>query len=333
MLKLGKMKSSDLEKFFKKYLGTQDNRVILGPKIGEDAAVIDFPDRYLIAKADPITFATDEIGWYAVNVNANDVATRGAKPRWFLPIILLPEKAEKKLAEKIFYQIHRACKNLEISVVGGHTEITYSLDRPIISGFMLAEIEKNKLIKTSGAKVGDDVILTKGIAIEGTALIAREKEFELKKRGYDSSFIKRCKNYLYSPGISIVEDALIAREYEVHSMHDPTEGGLFTGLWEIAKASNKGMLIYKSEIKIFPESKKLCDEFNLDVFRTLASGCLLLTVDPKDTEKLLNEYEENGIDAQQIGKVMSRKYGIKLDDGEKIEYSEKDEITKILDKI
>jgi hydrogenase maturation factor len=240
----------------------------------------------------------------------------------------LPEKADERLAEKIFSQIHYACKNLEISVIGGHTEITYNLDRPIVSGFMLGEVEKNKLIKTSGARVGDDIILTKGIAIEGTALIAREKESELKKRGYSSSFIQKCKNYLYSPGISVVKDALIASKYEVHSMHDPTEGGLFTGLWEIAKASGKGMLIYKSEIKVFPESKKLCDEFNLDVFKTLASGCLILTVNPKDTEKLLDDYEENRIDAWQIGKVMNKNYGIRIN-GKKVKHSEKDEIAKI----
>jgi hydrogenase maturation factor len=330
-MKTGKLNIELLSKLIKKYSGYQSNRVVLGPKIGEDAAVIDFPEKYLVAKADPITFATDEIGWYAVNINANDIATRGAKPKWFLSTILLPQNSTEDLAEKIFSQIDNACKQLGISVIGGHTEVTYGIDRPIVSGFMLGEVEKDKLIKTSGAKVGDDVLLTKGIAIEGTAVIAREKESELRKKGYDNSFIEKCKNYLYSPGISVVKDALIASRYEIHSMHDPTEGGLLAGLWEIAKVSGKGMLVYKDKIKVLPESKKLCREFGLDVYRTLASGCLLLTVNPKDTGKLLADYKNNGIKAWKIGKIMDSCYGIKLENGEEIEYLEKDEITKIFE--
>ena len=184
-LPLGKLKLELLEKLLNKYQSPQDPRLIVGPEIGEDAVVIDFGDRYLVAKTDPITFATDEIGWYAVHVNANDIATRGAKPKWFQSTILLPEgKTTEELIDRIFNQISSVCNELEVAVVGGHTEISYGLDRPIIVGCMFGEVKKEKLVTTSGAKVGDDLILKKGIVIEGTSIIAREKQEELRKRGW-----------------------------------------------------------------------------------------------------------------------------------------------------
>ena len=153
-----------------------DPRIIVGPRTGEDAAVFDFGDRYLVAKTDPITFATNQIGWYAVNVNANDVAVMGGEPRWFLATVLLPAgQATAELAEAIFAQIHDACEALGVSLAGGHTEITLNLDRPIVSGTMLGEVTPDRLITTAGAQIGDAVLLVKPVPIEGTALIALER--------------------------------------------------------------------------------------------------------------------------------------------------------------
>lgn len=334
-LPLGKLNPHLLEKLLLKYPGVEDSRLVVGPKIGEDAAIIDLPDRYLVAKTDPITFATDEIGWYAVNVNANDIATRGAKPLWFQSTILLPEgKTTEELVDKIFGQISSTCKELEIAVVGGHTEITYGLDRPIIVGCMLGEVSKDKLVTTSGAKIGDDIILTKGIVIEGTSIIAREKQSELRNLGYSEEFIRRAMNYLYDPGISVVKDALLANEFEVHSMHDPTEGGLANGLYEIARASGVGMLLYEDRIPIFPESKILCEQFNLKLFGTITSGTLVLTADKKNSENILEAYNNQGIAASKIGEVRKSIYGLKLKRNDEIydlKFSEKDEITKLFE--
>src|SRR5512139_1257066 len=128
-----------------------DPRVLVGPGIGLDAAVIDMGDRLLVAKSDPITFATDSIGWYAVQVNANDIATTGAAPRWFLATILLPaSRADEALAQEILGQIHRACTNIGVRLVGEHTEITYELDRPIVVGTMLGEVTHERLVTSSG---------------------------------------------------------------------------------------------------------------------------------------------------------------------------------------
>ena len=334
-LPLGKLNFDILERLLEKYPGVLDERLVVGPKVGEDAAVIDFPDRYLIAKTDPITYAMDEIGWYAVHINANDIAIRGAKPRWFQPAILLPEgRATEGLVEEIFGQISRACLDLGVTIVGGHTEITYGLDRPIVVGSMFGEVEKGKLVTTSGARPGDEILLTKGIVIEGTAIIAREKRGDLRKRGYDEGFIRKCMEYLYEPGISVVKDALLANQFEIHSMHDPTEGGLATGLYEMARASRAGMLIYGDKIDLLPDSERLCAEYGLDPLGTISSGSLVLAADPENARKVLDAYLNSGMRASVIGRVEERSFGIKiLKDGriEDFKWSEKDEITRIFE--
>src|SRR3989339_727634 len=171
----------------------KDTRVIVGPRIGEDAAVIDFGNKYLVAKTDPITLTTHRIGWYAVNVNANDIAAMGATPKWFLATLLLPEgKTNAKLATQIFRDIITSTQALNITLCGGHTEISYKIDRPIVIGHMLGEVEKDKLVVNAHAKPGDDLLLTKGIAIEGTAIIAREKAVTIKKR-FGDRFLKRAQ--------------------------------------------------------------------------------------------------------------------------------------------
>jgi len=297
-----------------KFQGWPDERVVLGPRIGEDAAVIDFGEQYLVAKTDPITFVTEEIGWYLVQVNANDLATMGAVPRWLLVTLLLPEgKTTPELVSKILAQIDAACKELHIAVVGGHTEITYGLDRPIAIGHMLGEVDKNKLVTTGGACVGDDLVLVRGIAIEGTAIIAREKSEELQRRGYTSDFIARAQNYLYDPGISVVREAFRAIEtVTVHAMHDPTEGGLATGLHELATAANVGVWVDQDAIPVWPECASLCAEFGLNPLGTIASGALLIAVPHEQTAALLSVYQKANVPCALIGHVTAVDAGLKL---------------------
>jgi hydrogenase maturation factor len=313
----------------------KDDRVIMGSSIGEDAAVIDMGDNYLVAKTDPITFATDAIGYYAVNVNVNDIVCTGATPKWFQSTILLPKKlTDEDLIETIFKNIHDTCKSLGISVIGGHTEITSDLTRPIIVGSLLGEVEKDKLVLTSGAKAGDSIILTKGIFIEGTSIIAREKENMLKDKGYSVEFIEKCKDYLYNPGISVFKEALLSNDnFKINSMHDPTEGGLFCGIAEMAIASNTGMLIDEERINILPEPLELSKIFNLNPLNTISSGSLLIALEQKDSFELIKLLKKNNIYAEKIGCIVSKNNGLILKDkhGKKtpLKYSETDEITKI----
>lgn len=333
ILPVGKLNQKILESLFNGYI-IKDPRVIVGPRVGEDAAVIDIGECYLVAKTDPITFATDEIGWYLVCVTGNDIATMGAVPRWLLVTVLLPEdRTTESLAENIFYQITSACEKFDVTLCGGHTEITYNLDRPVLVGSMLGLVEKDRLVKSSDAKIGDDILLTKGIAVEGTSIIARERENLLLERGYSPQYISRAKDYLKIPGISVIKDAVIASQSGgVHAMHDPTEGGLATGLREIASCSNVGMMIRRDQINIFPECLDLCKEFNIDPLGLIASGSLIIIVDPSFTHNIVNSLSESNINCSLIGKVVEREKGICFiddKDGSSLPFFETDEITKI----
>lgn len=294
-----------------------DRRVVVGPRVGEDAAVIDFGDRYLVAAADPITFATDELGWYALHVNANDVVVRGATPRWFLATVLLPAGVTDEPGVRVLFdQLAEACEALDVALVGGHTEVTPGIDRPLIAGTMLGEVAKDKLVTTGGARVGDAVILTKGVPLEGAAIIAREKETALLERGVRPSVIRKAKAFLRTPGISVRPEAEIACEVAtVHAMHDATEGGIATALHELAAAANVGLRIDHDRIMVIPEGRVLCDAFGLDVLGTLASGALLLTLGPAEAGLVLHALARESIDCHFIGQVVPPGQGVTLVNG------------------
>jgi hydrogenase maturation factor len=309
---VGKLPAEHLARLLAKH-ARFDPRLIVGARVGEDAAVIDMGDNYLVAKADPITFATDQIGWYAVNVNANDVACAGASPRWFLATLLLPEgKTDVALVETIFEQMAEACERLDVTLVGGHTEITYGLDRPVVVGQMLGEVTPDRFVATAGVRVGDDIIVTKGVAVEATAIIAREKAGDLE-RVFGAAYLQRCRDFLHNPGISVVRDAQIAQGAgRVHAMHDPTEGGLATGLWEMAQAAGVGLEIDESAIPILPETAALCAQLGLNPLGVIASGALLIASPPTETEAILEALGGGGIPATLVGRAVAQKQGCTL---------------------
>jgi len=320
-LPLGKLPGDLLQALLDKH-APRDPRVVVGPRVGEDAAVIDLGDRYLVATADPITFATDEIGWYALHVNANDIVVRGATPRWFLATLLLPAGATDEVGVRaLFGQLAEACEDLEVALVGGHTEVTHGLDRPIVAGTMLGEVAKDKLVTTGGARVGDAIVLTKGVPLEGAAIIAREKEAELRARGVPAA------------SISVRPEAELACELaSVHAMHDPTEGGIATALHELADAAGVGLRIDRDRIMVLPEGKLLCEAFGLDPLGTIASGALLMTLDPADAGVVIHALAREAIDCHFIGQVVERAQGVTLVEGTKswpMPTFARDEITRL----
>jgi len=285
---------------------SDDPRVIVGPRVGEDAAVLDFGDRYLVAKTDPITFATDEIGHYAVTVNANDIATRGATPRWFLACVLLPEgRTDTALVEAIFAQLIASCDELGVTLVGGHTEVTVGLDRPVIAGVMLGEVEREHLVSTSGLRVGDRLVLTKSVPLEGCAVLARERRTELLAAGLSPRDLDTAARFLHEPGISVVRDARIAAQAGgVTAMHDPTEGGVATALIEMALAAGVGLRVAGDRIPVDPAAAPICAHFGIDPLGTLSSGALLIGVHPDGVDAVLRGLAASGIPATDIGRAV-----------------------------
>lgn len=331
-LPLGKLPAGLLEHLLSK-APQHDPRVVLGPGIGLDCAVIDNGSNLWVFKAEPITFVTADIGWYAIQIAANDIATTGAVPRWYLATLLLPErKTTAHLVETITQQAYRACEQIGVSIIGGHTEITYGLDRPILIGTMIGEVERENLVTPRGAAPGDAILLTKGIPIEATAILAREFPDRLN-HVLSQAEIEAAQQFLYSPGISVLQDARIATAAgRVNAMHDPTEGGLAAALWELAQASGNRLVIHPESILIPELSGRICREFQLDPLATIASGALLLTAQPGEAEKIRQALASKQIACEIIGRVETGQPEVVIEStGEQalLARPARDEITKV----
>ncbi len=308
-LPTGKIDPGILGNFLSQYTRS-GNRVVIGAGIGEDATIIDMGTRYLIAKTDPITHVTNEIGYYAVNINANDIAAMGGTPLWFLATILMPESSNEEDLKRVFGQLSETCEELGVVYCGGHTEITSSVNNTVVIGQMLGEVAADNLKPSSGAREGDHLILTKTAAIEGTSIIAMEKEKELYSH-FQEDMVRRAKAYLHNPGISVVkEGGLVSGYRDVHALHDPTEGGISTGIFEMATASNLGVEIRFEDIPITKETKLFCDFFGVDPLGTFASGSLLIAVSAGFSEKLIDLLKENDIMAVRIGSMLPKEKGM-----------------------
>ncbi|MCC7358323.1 MAG: AIR synthase family protein [Anaerolineales bacterium] len=282
---------------------TNDPAVFLPPGPGLDCAVLDLGARLLVLKSDPITFATDAIGWYLVQINVNDLATTGAVPRWLLLTMLLPESCSSVQVEAWAEQVYAACRALRINVIGGHTEITHGLSRPILSGTLIGEVARDRLITPRGAQPGDCVLLTKGVPIEGTALAAREFAPRLSQ-ALSPAELADAQAYLTQPGISVLRDAQIAAAAgAVTAMHDPTEGGLLSALWELAEASGHTLLVDPASVPVPPLAARVCAALGLDPLATIASGALLLTAAPGDAPAIRAALGAAGILCAHIGAV------------------------------
>ena len=294
-------------------LPARDDRVLIRPAVGRDVCALRMGETCLVAKTDPITFATDRIGSYVVHVNANDIATVGARPKWFLVTALLPEAAtDEALVRHIWEELAGTLDGIGCELCGGHTEITVGLDRPILVGFMLGEVPLGRLVDKSSVRPGDLVLLTRGVPIEGTAIMAQERGDELR-RHFPGAQVERGRAFLDDPGISVLAEAMLAvEEGEVHAMHDPTEGGVLTGLWELAEAADCGLLVHEERIPVLEPGGAFCRHFGLDPLGTIASGALLICAPPDDAGRIRRAIEATGVPCQVVGEIRPRGEGVQL---------------------
>jgi hydrogenase maturation factor len=233
---------------------------------------------------------------------------------WFFVVMLLPERhTTAALAERIMADVRAACEELGVTLGGGHTEITQALDRPILVGQMLGEVAPNRLVRKSRIAVGDQILLTRGVAIEGTAILAREKSEQLRGR-VDAEMLVRAARFLTEPGISVVRAALAAAEVGdvVHAMHDPTEGGLATGLFELVAPAGLGLRVDRKHIGVFPETDGICRALGLDPLKLIASGALLIAVAPEGMNSVLAAVQATGIPVTAIGEVRRSAEGLTI---------------------
>ncbi len=298
----GKIPIDLLKEVVFKNLGAPRKEVTLGPTAGVDGAVLDLGNKSLIVSMDPITGAIERIGWLAVNVNANDVATFGVEPAFLFSCLMLPESADRNMVEVISTQMNDAAQELSMAIVGGHCESTPKLANPIVVGCAMGVTEKGNYVTTAGAKPGDALILTKSAGIEGTAILASDRENELKK-ALGTAFTQSAKDF-YSQ-ISVVKDAITAhRTGGVHAMHDPTEGGVAGGIHEVADAAGLGVKVAEEKIVVLPETAQICRHFKVDPLQLISSGALLIAANPEKANSIVSSLKQQRIQASIIGEFL-----------------------------
>jgi hydrogenase expression/formation protein HypE len=301
----GKIPIDVLKEVVFKNLGAKRIEVTIGPTTGVDCAVLDLGEKSIIVSMDPITGAIERIGWLAVNVNANDIATFGVEPAFLFSCLMLPEGADKSIVETISTQMNEAATKLGMAIVGGHAESTPGLVNPIVVGCAMGYTKKGQYVTAANAKAGDAIILTKSAGIEGTAILASDRETELR-RILNAEELIEAKNFYQK--ISVVKEALLACKVGgVHAMHDPTEGGVAGGIHEMADAAGLGVKIFQEKIQIEPETAKICNHFKLDPLQLIGSGALLIAAEPAKAKKIVTNLKNQKIQAAIIGEFLSEK--------------------------
>lgn len=290
-----------------------DPSVLVGAAVGEDAAALDIrDDEVLVLASDPVTLAAESLSRYAVLVNANDVATSGAVPRWFVTTLLFPPGSTASEIAALIAEIAEVCAECGVSLCGGHTEITDAVTRPVVVGTMAgtaSAARAGRLIHKGGMREGDRILLTKAVAVEGTGLIAREYGERLLAAGLSAAEVERCAAFL--DRIGIMEEATIARSFAgVSALHDVTEGGLATALWDLGAAGGRRLRLHMDRIPVYPETARVCSVLGLDPLGLIGSGSLLITCAPRDAAALVEAVSAVGVEITDIGEVLGAGGGI-----------------------
>ena len=307
MDKIGKIDLKTFEEFLQKRLGAPSDKVIVPPLTGVDAGVVDIGDgKVMIVAEDPIFTAPKQslkmFGWYTAHIGASDVAVMGVKPQFMTYSLLMPPATKDEELKEIVDSIHEASKELGISIVGGHTGYYPMVLSPLIGGITVFSIvDKDSYVTPAGAKPGNDVIITKGPAVEAVGILSvlyEEKLLETQPKELVEKAKALCKQ------MTVVKDALTAMDAGgVTAMHDATEGGVIGGLFEVAAASAVGMEVDESKFVYPEEIKMVCEELKMDPVAAIAEGTLLITCEPESSQDILDALKKEGIDASIVGKV------------------------------
>ena len=317
-LREGKPPRDVLENIIFRYKGVFDPDVVQGPGIGEDAGIVRAGDGFIVAHSDPITAAEKYIGWLAVHIASNDVAVRGVKPRWILLTILLPSSTDTSLLEEIARDADAAAKSIDAAIIGGHTEVTPGIPRPILIATAIG-FTRGRVIRTSGARPGDKVFVIGRIGGEGASVIASDFHDLLIEKGVSKDIIEKAAEFIKD--ISVVDKAMAIKDY-VSAMHDPTEGGILEALYEVAVASNNSIYVDLDKIDLDPIVKEITDALGINPYRLLSSGSLVAIVPSSYVDEVINVLESMGYKYSLCGEVREGEAKLIVNHGGKIEFLE-----------
>ena len=279
-----------------------DDDVLLGAVFGEDVALTRVGGDILASHVDPIVGAVEDIGWLAVHVACNDIATCGATVRWILLLVLVPSKNDEVLLEKIMCDVARAADELGVTIIGGHTGYSANLSRPLVAVTALGTLTDRQPILTKGARVGDHVLISKGIALEGTAIMASDFAKTARQLGLSRGDINEAKQLM--DAVSVIPEAEILAQCGATSMHDVTRGGLLETLQETANLSEVGIQVHFDRIPIPAVVERFAEAFVFDPLKMISSGTLVVTIPPEHLEGAMVKLEAQGILCADIGEVI-----------------------------
>ena len=325
-MQVGKLDWEDLRQLIQNHRSVNREDVRIKSGVGEDCSVINFGSHECIVSTDPITGADKNMGRLAVHINCNDIASCGVEPIGLLVTILAPESATLEEISQVMAEIDEETRKLNVEILGGHTEVTKAVNKLIVSCTAIGKAVASKAVATSGAKLGDSLIVTKNLCLEGSSILANEYEGKAAEV-LSSEEIAEAKAYI--DNISVVREGVLAGKFGVNAMHDITEGGVLGALWEMAEASEKGFSVYEYTMPITEISRKLCSNFKIDPLKFISSGSMLISAE--NGEALVKELSENGIKATIIGKV-TEKNGVMINEkGEELQVAppERDELFSI----
>lgn len=325
LMKQGKLDFDDLREMILNCRKTTRKEVIVRNDVGEDCSVVDFGNDLAVFSTDPITGSSKNIGALAVHINCNDIASSGGEPIALLVTVLAPTTSSLDEINQVMCEISEEAAKIDVEVIGGHTEVTDAVNKLVVSVTVIGKSSKKDMVRTSGAKPGDDIIVTKNLGLEGTAILANDHKERLKNI-LSQNELEEAKSLVKY--ISVLREGEIACKCGVDSMHDITEGGLLGALFEVAMASDTGFEIYEDKLPILEVTKKISKEFSIDPLRLISSGSMLIV--SKNGKKIVESLDKEGIKATVIGKITNDR-GILISDGIEIEVEEpkRDELFNI----
>lgn len=298
-MKEGKLSNENLDSQIIQQLRHEREDILIGSGVGEDCAAIEFGDLACVLTTDPITGATKDVGKLAVQIACNDIASSGIEPAALLMTLLLPLDAPEGEPRRIMNQAQETASKLGVAIIGGHTEFTSAVTRTVVSVTAIGKGPKAKLSATKSAKDGDLVVISKWAALEGTAIICNEFREKLLENGVSEALVD--EGVALMDSISVLKEGALASKHGVHAMHDVTEGGLYGALWEMCEASGLGAKVYKDQMPLLGISQEVCRVFNLDPYRLISSGVMLMAFPKDNYEAFKAEIEKDGILVSAIG--------------------------------